>query len=73
MNKWLISALLGLIVTLVHLFVWSTSYGVEAEYWAEALWFRIRGEIPPPPEVAIVALDEVTYSFLDIPTNAVPP
>jgi len=69
-NRWIISALLGFLVSLLHLWVWTTSIGSEAEYFAEDSLYAMRGPLPAPPDTVIVSLDENSYSFLGVPLNS---
>ena len=52
--------------TLLHLAVFLTPFGARSENWLMDRWFGMRGQLPPPEDVIIVAIDEKTYRQLGL-------
>jgi len=60
----LVALVTSLLHTLLYLnFDWDTRF----EPYSMELWFNIRGQIPPPEDIVIVAIDEQSYIQLDLP------
>ena len=66
MKRWMVVLLLGLVVAIVHLQVFTSSWGERLEPLGLDLWFNIRGPIAPPNDVVVVAMDEQSYGVLGI-------
>ncbi len=73
LNRWLISTLLALLITLAQLWVSNTSLGERFDFQGLDILFAARGKLPPPSDVLVVALDETSYEALGIPLNSVWP
>jgi len=68
MQRWLRGLLFGAGIGVVSAVVGATPVGLALEENVGLPWlFRLRGPIPPPPEVAVVALDERSAIELGVP------
>lgn len=67
--RWLIASLLAVILTIIHFGLSLTDFGNRIEFNALDLWFNVRGKLQAPNQIALVAIDEVSYNSLDIPLN----
>ncbi|MBX7138149.1 MAG: adenylate/guanylate cyclase domain-containing protein [Oligoflexia bacterium] len=65
----IIIILLGLLVSVLHLQLFQSSWGDRIEPLALDLWFNLRGPIAPPKDVALIAMDEASYRILGIPLD----
>jgi adenylate cyclase len=71
LRKILPMALVGLVAisaVALHSKIFLSTFGQEIELSQTDLWFRLRGVKPPPQEIVVVAMDELTYSELGIST-----
>lgn len=62
----LLRCLLVLVVVLLHTQIYLSSVGGHLELSLLDAWFQLRGARPPPPEVVIVSIDELTYDNLGV-------
>ena len=69
MKRWLIISLIALVISILHLQLFNSQTGRRVEPWIADLWFNIRGVEAPPPDVAVIAMDESSYRVLDIPLD----
>lgn len=69
MKRWLVAALVALVVSILHLQVFTSSIGERVEPWSLDLWFNLRGIDAPPPDVVLVSMDEASYRVLNIPID----
>lgn len=69
MKRWMVVGLLSLLASLIHIQVLTSSWGKRAEPWTIDLWFNIRGAVVPPEEVALISMDESSYSILEVPMD----
>ena len=68
MPRWLRGLLFGAGIGVVSAVVGATPVGLALEENVGLPWlFRLRGPIPPPPQVAVVALDERSAIELGVP------
>lgn len=67
MNRIAIAIAVAIGVTLAHLQLYSTEWGQRLEHLSLDLWFQVRGSIPPPDDLVVVAMDEYSYDELGIP------
>lgn len=61
----IIALVLGTLVTLIS----GTATVRDVEVKAGDIWFRLRGNRPPPEDIVIVAIDELSYVDLKVPLN----
>lgn len=69
-SVWWRRSLAALGFSLLTIFLYALPFGQQIEESFQDFWFQIRGEIPPPSDVVIVAMDEESYRNLKLPTNA---
>jgi len=69
MKRTLLATLAGIIATLIYLVILLTPFGEHREPLALDLWAWLRGPLPAPSGVAIVAMDEQSYNLLGVPMN----
>ncbi len=69
MKRWLVALLIAIIATILHLLVFRSPWGERIEPLTLDYWSYIRGSREVPSEVAIVAMDEISYQNLDVPLN----
>jgi adenylate cyclase len=69
MKRWIVVLLLALVVSLAHMQIFFSSLGERVEPLALDLWFNLRGQVDPPGEVAVVAMDESSYQVLGLPMD----
>jgi adenylate cyclase len=69
MKRLVIIIFAALIVSILHLQVFLSSIGDRVEPWALDFWFNLRGVDTPPEDIAIVAMDESSYSVLKLPMD----
>ena len=68
MRRWLKGLIIGLGTGLAGVVLWSTPLGGDFEKQIGLSWlFKIRGAIEPPPEVAVVAINERAADGLGLP------
>jgi adenylate cyclase len=67
LNRWVTILLVALVASLIHtqLFYYPP-IGERIEPWSLDLWFNLRGEIDPPEQVMLVAMDEDSYEELNL-------
>ncbi len=69
MKRWMVVALLGVIASIIHVQVLLSGLGEKLEPSALDLWFNIQGTVHAPEDVVLIAMDESSYSILDIPMD----
>ncbi len=69
MKRTLLATLAGIIAALIYLVILLTPFGEQREALSLDLWAALRGTLPAPAGVAIVAMDEQSYNLLGVPMN----
>lgn len=69
MKRWIGVALFALVVSILHITMFLSSWGDSIEPAAVDLWHNIRGPIAPPQDYVLVAMDETSYAVLEIPMD----
>jgi len=69
MTRWLLAILVAAMASLIHLGYYLSPLGARFEPVALDIWSGIRGQLPVPDEIVIVAIDEQSYGVLDVPLN----
>ena len=69
MKRWIISLLIAALVSLLHLELFTSSWGEQIEYFAHDLWYNLSGSRQPPEQLALVVMDEISYSNLGLSLN----
>ncbi len=69
MKRWLTSALLGIIITLLHLLTSLSQVGDNIEPKALDLWSQLRGSKIAPQDIVLISMDEASYKNLNIPLS----
>lgn len=67
------AAWLAALCGLLHLFLFTGITGQILEGYALSYWFMMRGPLPTPPEVAVVAIDEASFKAFGISKHALWP
>lgn len=57
----------GLVVSILHLLIFFSSWGEQIEPWSLNIWFNMRGRIPAQNDLALVSMDEMSYRELEVP------
>jgi adenylate cyclase len=65
-SRFSIGLVLGLLVAGLHLLLFLSPLEKRLEPFLLDVWFSLRGSVAPPPEVILVAMDEQSYSILDL-------
>ncbi len=68
-NKWIVRLLVALVAGFIHFELYSSDFGQRFEPSALDIWFNIRGEIQPPEDVILIAIDEDSYQELELPMD----
>ncbi len=69
-TRWLGLLGLSVIITILHLLAYFSIWGERVEPWSSDLWFNLRGAVKPPSDIVMVAMDELSYTNLEIPFNS---
>lgn len=69
MKRWHLIIPLSLLVSIVQLVLSVSGVGDRVEVLAADLWFNVRGELSPPRDVVVVAMDESSYRVLGVPMD----
>ena len=69
MKRWSLLLLSALVISILHLQVFFSTWGERVEPLALDLWFNFRGAVEPPPDIAVVAMDESSYRVLEVPMD----
>lgn len=59
----------GSLGTVFYLLLLASPWGQALELYTADLWFNLRGAIRPPKDIVIIAMDEASYTGLDVPMD----
>lgn len=69
MKNLAIKSLIALLVSFVTAFICSFPAVQDFEDGLADIWFSLRGKLPPPRDLAIIAIDERSYDQLKVPMS----
>lgn len=69
MKSWIVFILAALVISILHIQLLFSSWGLKAEPLALDLWFNLRGTAAAPQDVVVVAMDESSYRNLNVPLD----
>lgn len=69
MNRWAVVLLVALVASLIHTQIYFSELGQRFEPMSLDFWYQLRGEISPPEDVILIAMDEDSYGQLGVPMN----
>lgn len=64
-GRWLIILATAIVLVNLHAMLFVSYLGRRFEPTILDFWFKLRGALPPPAEVAVIALDDETYDRLN--------
>jgi adenylate cyclase len=72
-KRWLINLFLALGVSFFHLYLFLSPLGQRLEPRVLDYWFNLRGAVPAPDDVVVLAMDEASFRELGVPLNSIWP
>ena len=69
MRRLLVSLTIAVALALAEVLLFASPLGEDLELKTTDFWFKQRGEIIPPQDIVILAMDEHSYAELNLPTD----